>query len=380
MDRDGVSRREYLRSLAGVGTLLGAAGCAMPAGSRRIGTTEDADTGTMDSITTATPATDDTQRQAATAYTQVYRETVDSVVLLRVFDSFGRAGQGSGFVYDDRHIVTNEHVVTDAETVELRFNRGGWREPTVVGTDTYSDLAVLSVPDMPEVATPIPRIDSAPVVGQEVVTLGSPFGLEKSLSAGIVSGVNRTIPTAGNFTIPDAIQTDAAVNPGNSGGPLLTLDGEVAGVIRSTGGDNIGFAISAGLTERVVPSLIDTGEYAHPYMGVSLSMITPTIAEGNDLDITGGLLVVDVLNDGPAQGVLRGSDGETTVNGVEVPTGGDVIVRLGDRRITSMNELSSYLALRTSPGDTIPVGIIRNGQPRTVDLTLGRRPPPAQMA
>lgn len=379
MDRDEVTRRTYLRALAGVGTLVGTAGCALPAGSQAEAPNTAPDTASASS-TTATAAAGKTQKQAATAYTRIYRDTVDSVVLLRIFDSFGRAGQGSGFVYDDGYVVTNEHVVESAETVELRFNRGGWREPDIVGTDVYSDLAVLSVPDIPEAATALSRIDSPPVVGQRVAALGSPFGLEKSLSAGIVSGVNRTIPTAGDFTIPDAVQTDAAVNPGNSGGPLLTLEGEVAGVIRSTGGDNIGFAISTGLTERVVPSLIDTGEYAHPYMGISLSTITPTVAEANNLDITGGLLVVDVLPDGPAQGVLQGSDGETTVNGVDVPTGGDVIIRLGDRRITSMNELSSYLALETSPDETIPVGIIRDGQRRTVNLTLGRRPPPTQLS
>ncbi|MFB6177943.1 MAG: S1C family serine protease, partial [Halobaculum sp.] len=179
-----------------------------------------------------------------------------------------------------------------------------------------------------------------------------------------------------NFSIPDAVQTDAALNPGNSGGPIVTMDGEVAAVASSAGGENIGFGISAALSKRVVPSLIADGEFRHSYMGVGIREVTPTAAEVYELDNVGGLIVVSVVDGGPSDGVLQGATGQRTVRGIEVPTGGDVIVGIGDVTVEVQADLSNYLALETSPGDTVPVTVIRDGEEQTVDLTLGRRPQP----
>ncbi|WP_335998567.1 S1C family serine protease [Halorientalis halophila] len=313
--------------------------------------------------------------ESESVYTDVYRETIDSVVLLRVYGAAGRNGEGSGFVYDDGYVVTNQHVVANADRVRVRFTDGQWRTAAVVGTDAYSDLAVLDVPDVPASATPLSLIDGQVAVGQRVIAIGNPLGYTGSLTSGVVSGVDRSLPAPNNFRIPDAIQTDAPVNPGNSGGPLVTLDGRVAGVINSGGGDNIGFAISAALMRRVIPALIERGRYDHSFMGVSLTSVTPLIAEANDLPDADGVYIDAVRPDGPAGDVLEGSGGQSTrIDGVQVPVGGDVIVRMGEQRIQSQEALSTYLALVTSPGDTIPLEVIRDGSRTTVDLTLGERP------
>jgi S1-C subfamily serine protease len=298
----------------------------------------------------------------------VYQETIDSVVTIRVSGVGG--GQGSGWVYDDRHVVTNQHVVGDAPEAVVEFTNEQWTDGTVVGTDAYSDLAVLRVSSMPDRARALPLAAGDPPIGTPVVALGTPFGRESSVSAGIVSGVDRTLPARNNFSIPDAIQTDAPVNPGKSGGPLVDLDGTVVAVINS-GQRTLAFGISAALTRRVVPELITSGEYRHALMGVQLRTVVPPIAEANDLDRSSGVLVVEVRPDGPSAGVLRGSE---SADGV--PAGGDVIVAMDGQRIPLLGALSSFLALNTRPGDTIPVTVIRDGERTTVDLTLGVRPPP----
>jgi serine protease Do len=371
MSDEHLSRRRFV--LAAAGLSAGLAGCNAPS-TDRPRDSPDREREQLNVSARTTPA-------SSSAYTDVYRATIDSVVLVRVYDRSGSGGQGSGFVYDGDHVVTNQHVVDGADAVQVRFTDGTWREASVVGTDRYSDLAVLDVPDHPEQATPLPLAEGGVAVGQEVIAIGNPFGLSGSLSAGVVSGVGRAIPASAtadgpNFSIPNAIQTDAAVNPGNSGGPLVTLDGEVAGVINSGGGDNIGFAISAPLVRRVVPALIQRGDYDHTYMGVQLMNVTPRIAEVNDLVDATGVYIDDVVEGAPSDGVLEGSTGDRTVRGVSTPVGGDVVVSMGDRATPSRQELSTYLALSTSPGDTIPVGIVRDGRRQTVDLTLGSRPEP----
>ncbi|MFB6206330.1 MAG: S1C family serine protease [Haloglomus sp.] len=316
-----------------------------------------------------------TGAEGTSEYTEAYQATIQSVAVVRAYGPNGRSGQGSGFVYDG-HVVTNQHVVEGADTFEVGFAQQDWREGRVVGADVYSDLAVISVEATPDYATALSFVEREPSVGTEVLAVGAPFGLGQSASAGIVSGVDRSLPAANNFVIPDAVQTDAAVNPGNSGGPLVDLDANVVGVINSGGGDNIAFGISAALAQRVLPALIETGDYAHPYVGVALRPVTPVLAEGNDLSAVRGAYVDAVREGTPADGVLEGTTGSATVNNIEVPTGGDVIVRIDDRRIRTVNDLSIYLALETSPGEEIDVRIIRDGARRTVSLTLGERPQP----
>jgi serine protease Do len=189
-----------------------------------------------------------------------------------------------------------------------------------------------------------------------------------------VSGINRSIPAPTGFSIPDAIQTDAAVNPGNSGGPLMSLDGRIVAVINSGGGENTAFGISAALTQRVVPERIQTGDYDHAYMGVSFTDVTPEVAQANDTDDPRGLVVVDVVDGGPAEGVLQPSETIRIVDGERVPAGGDVILAIGGSEIMRSEDLASHLARQTRPGETVELTVLRDGTEQTVELGLGARP------
>jgi len=302
-------------------------------------------------------------------YTRVYRETIDGVVLVQP-----SRGQGTGFAYDSSHVVTNAHVVGTESEAEIRFQTGEWTTGTVVGTDPHSDLAVLDVGSLPTGVEPLSLADGQPAIGQEVVAIGNPYDLNGTVTTGIVSGVNRAIPAQTGFTIPDAIQTDAAVNPGNSGGPLVALDGDVVAVINSGGGDNIAFGISAALTARVVPSIIETGAYDHAYLGVSLAPVTPTIAAANDLSEPRGLLVVDTVAGGPSDGILQPSTDTERVDGRQVPTGGDVITAIDDEPVQTTEDLGSHLALQKRPGETTTLRVRRDGESTTVVVRLGVRP------
>jgi len=314
--------------------------------------------------------------------TQLYEDISASVAAVRIESAEG-AGGGTAWVYDAErnHLVTNEHVVRDTEEPFVWFNNRGWRDADIVGTDFYSDLAVLEVLDgMPEEATALPLVENPVPVGTQVVAIGNPFNLTGSFTSGVVSGRNRNIDTAGReFSIADGVQTDAALNPGNSGGPLVTRDAEVAGVVSAGQGDNVGFAISARMARQVVPELVETGEYRHSRMGVLITDVTPGIIEANGLDTTWGVYVIGTQTGLPADGVLQGSpDGaEETVRGRRVPVGGDVITALtnnGVRWPTPTTErLSAFLSLHTRPGDTIDVEIVRDGERRTVQLTLASR-------
>ncbi|WP_265110225.1 S1C family serine protease [Halosolutus halophilus] len=315
-------------------------------------------------------------------YTDVYEGIIDSVTQIRAFGvddpvtgEEGR-GQGSGFVIDDSHVVTNQHVVAGAEDVDLQYINGDWSSTRLVGTDYYSDLAVLDADHVPDAATPLSLDDERPVVGQQVVAIGNPYGLEGSMSAGIVSGVERTLsPPGRQFSFSDVVQTDAAVNPGNSGGPLVDLDGDVVGVVNATSGENIGFAVSATLASRVVPSLIADGTYEHPYMGIGLRTVDRLVAEANDLSAATGVIVTDVFaGEAAAAAGLRGSDETVERRGEPIPVGGDVILALDGAPIPDRHALSTFLALETSPDDTITVDYWRDGSEQSTTLTLGSRP------
>ncbi|WP_313695179.1 S1C family serine protease [Halorarum halobium] len=349
------NRREFLAA-AGTAAAGGLAGCV------RVGSSAGS------SGESATPDT-----------TTVYEATLPSVVGVLVYGPNGPVAEGSGFVGPDGVVITNEHVVADATDVRLRFEGNEWRGATVVGTDAYSDLAVLRPAERPESATPLPFVDTdpEPPVGTDVLAIGSPYGFDGSASEGIISGVDRLLPAPNEFQIADAVQTDAALNPGNSGGPLVTLDGDVVGVVSSAGGENVGFAISAALATRVVPALAAEGRYDHPYMGTSLLEVTPAVAETYDLADVGGVVVAEVLAGGPSEGVLRGADAETVTDGVAVPTGGDVIRGLNGDDVETMADLSNTLALDTGPDETVPVTVLREDEELTVDLTLGARPQPS---
>lgn len=312
-------------------------------------------------------------------YTRLYRETIPSVVSIYVTSRRGRGSQGSGFVYDSEgNIVTNQHVVGDLMSVDVRFSEGDWGTGRVVGSDVYTDLSVVRVDRLPDYADPLPVAGENPTPGRSVAALGNPLGLDGSITAGIVSGTNRSMSTRSGFAIPDVVQTDAPINPGNSGGPLITPEGEVVGVNRAKQGDNIGFAISAEIVNRVIPSLIKDGEHRHPYLKVKTVDVSPTVAEANGLEDTRGILIVDV-GSGPSSGVLRGCRWVKNVNGNEVPVGGDVITAIDGNEIRSHEELTRYLITETAPGETIDVSIIRENNEIEVQLTLGSRPYPRRI-
>ena len=375
MEETRLRRRSFLATV-GVVALGSVAGCTEPHAGPAYETSTD-------------PEIDRENMAEGSAFTDLYEATIDAVTQVRVFgvstpdDDRQRQGQGSAFVYDDDHVVTNEHVVRGGETVELQYTNGDWTSTDLVGTDYHSDLAVLEVDHVPDAADPLTLSERFPVVGQEIAAIGNPLGLEGTMTRGIVSGVNRSVPMPEeyvrddlDYSFPNAIQTDAAVNPGNSGGPLVDLDGEVLGVVNagSPHTDNIGFAISAALARRVVPALIDAGEYHHSFLGAISIPVNRTIAEANHLSEATGIIVVGVDSDGPAQGVLEVSDSSG-----QVPVGGDVIVAIDDEPIPDTHTLGTHLALETSPGDTVSLEVIRGrGRERvTVDLDLEARPQPS---
>jgi len=350
MSDHGPSRRRFLQAGA-LALTAGLAGCGSSPP-----TAQEGDGG---SATTTGPS----------PYTRVYRETIDSVLLVETDQ-----GSGTGWVYDETHVVSNAHVVGEATAVDLRTRDGSWYTGEVVGTDRNSDLAVIEAESLPDAATPLSLAETPATIGQEVVAIGNPFDLDGSVTTGVVSGTDRSIPAPTGFSIPDAIQTDAAVNPGNSGGPLMALDGRVVAIINSGGGDNIAFGISAALARRVLPALIETGSFEHSFLGVSVATVTPAVAEANGLAEPRGLLVVSIAPDGPVDGVLQPSEDAETVDGGRVPVGGDVLLAIDGTQTGTTEALGSYLALETRPGDTVSLTILRDGEERTVEVELGTRP------
>lgn len=375
MNQRGVSRR---RLLAATGSLLSVsvAGCVLQA-PEEVGSTQtssgDVDLGEFPEEFEA-PDGEITGPDVDSEETAVYDAVVDSVGAVEVQTPEGPAG-GTAWVYDDSYLVTNEHVIDPNNDPYVRFMNVGWREATLVGADAHSDLAVIEVESRPEQADPLPLVEEPKAVGTPVAAIGNPFELAGSFTTGVISGRNRNIRVPGReFSIADGIQTDAAVNPGNSGGPLITFDGDVVGVISAGQGENIGFAISAAMVDNVVPELIEHGDYDHSHMGIRLLDVRPAIIEANELPVSWGVYVHEVVDGGPSEDVLQGTTEREIVNGQEVLIGGDVIVRMDDWAIPDQERLSAFLALETDPGDTIEIEVIRDGDRETVSLTLGTRP------
>ncbi len=322
---------------------------------------------------------------AGVSLASVYDAVNPGVVNIRVYvQQAGMTGQGagSGFLIDDEgHIVTNDHVVSEADAVTVIFYDGTETRAEVVGGDPDSDLAVVRAEEVPEGALPLQLGQSADVKpGEWVVAIGNPFSLGSSMSLGIVSAVGRTIPTAETpFSIPQAIQTDAAINPGNSGGPLLNLDGEVVGVnaqIRSSTGANsgVGFAIPSDVVRLVAPALIDEGSYAWPWLGVRGGTVNLLLQEANDLDVQEGAYIAVVMEDGPAEEAgLRGASAEESLLGQEVPVGGDVVVEVDGEPVMDFADLLSYVAFK-QPEDEVTLTVLREGKRERITVTLTARP------
>jgi S1-C subfamily serine protease len=293
---------------------------------------------------------------------------------------------GSGFVYDDNgHIITNHHVVSGGgNRLDVTFPDGVVYRASLIGSDPSADIAVLYVEDVPkEKLLPLSLADSSNVrVGERVAAIGNPFGLSGSLTSGIVSGVGRQIPAQDDegFTIPDILQTDAAINPGNSGGPLLNIRGEVIGInsaIFSTTGQfaGVGFAIPSNTIAQIVPSLITTGSYQHPWLGVAGTDMAPGIADRLGLDEPRGFLVMDVVAGSPAEKAgIQSGDEDAVIDGIPMKLGGDVIIAIDNNTIRKIDDILAYVEIEKSVGDDLEIMILRDGQMMEVIATLAARP------
>lgn len=300
-------------------------------------------------------------------------------------EPYYQQGEGSGFVWDSEgHILTNDHVVAGASEVRVIFADGASLPAEVVGTDPGADLAVLKIDPQAHELVPVQLGDSdALKVGQMAVAIGNPFGLENTMTFGIVSALGRTIASGTSaFSIPEVIQTDAPINPGNSGGPLLDREGRVIGIntqIVSGSGSNagIGFAVPINIAKRVAPTLIEKGSFDYAWLGISGQTLSPEAAKVMDLpEGVKGALVLEVVKGGPADKAgLRGSNDKLIRNGVEYPLGGDVIISLDGKPVTGMDDLIRYLTKDLQPGDKVKLEVMRsNGNTTTVEVTLGKRP------
>jgi len=291
-------------------------------------------------------------------------------------------GTGSGFVIDEEgHIVTNNHVVAGAEEVEVTLGDGAVLSAKVIGTDPYNDLAVLKINAAAAELTPVELGTSANLrVGQRAIAIGNPFGLDRTLTVGVISSLGRIIERQGELPLGEAIQTDAAINPGNSGGPLLNSQGQVIGVntaIKSpTGGSvGIGFAVPVDTVKRVVPELIEKGYYAHPWLGFEAYSIVPRLVRGLDLPVQEGLLIARIYRNGPAHKAgLRGASKEVRIGNHIVGAGGDIITALNGTAVGSMEDLTIYLETKTRIGEGLTLTIWREGNEQQMEITVGERP------
>jgi serine protease Do len=294
---------------------------------------------------------------------------------------------GSGFVWDQQgHIVTNNHVVSGADQIQVTFSDGTIVPAKLVGADPDSDLAVIKVDVSADQLHPVTMADSTAIkVGQLAVAIGNPFGLEGSMSTGIISAVGRSLPadetSAQSYTIPDVIQTDASINPGNSGGVLVDSQGQVLGVtaaiespVRANAG--VGFAIPASIVKNVVPALINDGKYVHTWLGISGTTLIPDLAKEMNLNEgQRGALVEEVMPNSPAEKAgLKASDKQVTINGQNTNVGGDVITAIDNTPVVAMDDLIAYLAGSTKVDQKVTLTILRDGKEQKLDVTLAARP------
>lgn len=324
--------------------------------------------------------------------TSLYQQVSPGIVAIQVTSGQG-ASLGSGWIYDDQgHVVTNYHVVEGADSVEVDFMSGYKVYGDVVGTDLDSDLAVIKVEVPAEELHPVSLGDSSNLqVGQTVIAIGNPFGLNGTMTVGIISAMGRTLDSAHStpdgsfFTAGDILQTDAAINPGNSGGPLFDLNGQVIGVnraIRTTNftdtgepvNSGIGFAISVNVVKRVVPVLIAEGKYDYPYLGVtSMDDMSLTVIQALGLKSFTGAYVTSIVSGGPADkaGLKAGTEATNIPN---LLSGGDLIVAVDGQPIRRFDELLAYLIGNKSPGDTVVLTVLRGSDNMDIPVTLEKRP------
>ncbi len=323
----------------------------------------------------------------------LYRRVNPAVVYIEVLVQRGgglqRLSSGSGFMIDqDGYVVTNNHVVEGADALQVVLADGSvTKDVEIVGRDPYSDLAVIRVDVGPDSLVPLELGDSdALQVGQKVIAIGNPFGLQGTMTMGVVSAVGRTLTSqameGGNFSNPEIIQTDAAINPGNSGGPLVDSRGRVVGVntaIRSGTGVNagVGFAVPVNTVKRIVPRLIDEGVYEYPYLGITSDtrFTVAELAQLLDLPVDQGVLVTEVQpGTAAAEAGLQGGDREVEVMGQPVIAGGDIITAIDGEMLRTFDDLVAYLVSDTEVGQRVTLTVLRDGRELELSATLGERP------
>jgi S1-C subfamily serine protease len=296
----------------------------------------------------------------------------------------GGTATGSGFVIDSNgHILTNNHVIEGASKISVKLGASNRTYTAkVVGADPASDLALIEVSAPAGELHPLTLGHSNAVeVGDPVVAIGNPFGLDRTVTSGIVSALQRQIQAPNGFSIDNVIQTDAAINPGNSGGPLIDAEGEVIGInsqIETGGGSNgnvgIGFAIPIDTARAEIHQLETSGEVEHAYLGIEGGPITPQVAKALNLPVTEGAIVQSVVKGGPADKAgLKGGNTSVTIEGIEVKVGGDIITEIDGKKITSMNDVIEVVNSK-KPGEEVEVTVLRGGQTKTATVTLGDRP------
>jgi S1-C subfamily serine protease len=299
----------------------------------------------------------------------------------------GGTATGSGFLIDtEGHIVTNNHVVAEADKVEVKLGASDKTyNAEVVGTDPATDVALLKVDAPADTLHPLALGDSSEVeVGESVVAIGNPFGLDRTVTAGIVSAIQRQIQAPNGFSISHVIQTDAAINPGNSGGPLIDSQGRVIGInsqIQTGGGQGnvgIGFAVPINTASEVVEQLERNGEVKHAYLGINGGSITPDLAKALKLPVDEGVLVNEVVKGGPAdEAGLQGGDTSATIEGAQMRLGGDVITEVNGKKIGGMEDVINAVNA-ASPGEKMELTVDRDGESKTITVTLGVRPNSAE--
>ena len=334
-----------------------------------------------------------------TLVNQIYKADGDGVAFIEAdvsaqepqgFSPFGEpesegggTATGSGFVIDSEgHVLTNDHVVEGADSIRVKLGDSDTAHPAeVIGTDPATDVAVLKVDAPADQLHPLTLGRSGEMeVGDPVVAIGNPFGLDRTVTSGIVSALQRQIQAPNGFSISNVIQTDAAINPGNSGGPLINSDGEVIGInaqIQTGGGSGnigIGFAIPIDTVRADIEQLIETGEVEHAYLGISGSTITPDLAKAVNLPVKEGVLVQSVAKDGPAEdaGIEAGGT-SATIDGAKVSLGGDIITEVDGEKVSGMEEIVEIVD-DAEPGDELELTLLRDGQTKKATVTLGERP------
>jgi len=317
---------------------------------------------------------------------ELFEKSEESVVKIKV-ERIGSVtdtgGVGSGFVYDNLgHIITNAHVVDGASKATVTFLDGSQYSAEIIGEDKFTDIAVIKVSEKPRLLHPLQIGDSSLLrVGEQVAAIGNPFGLSGSMTSGIVSQMGRLMATPDTaFSIPDVIQTDAAINPGNSGGPLLNMKGQVIGIntaIQSiTGGNSgIGFAVPSNTVSKIVPVLIEDGKYHHPWIGITGQDIDPDLAQALQLKQAKGFMIITVVDGSPADKAgLKGRTITLEVGDKKYPAGGDIIISVDDKEVRKISDILIHLQREKSVGDTMVLGVLRDGEFLHITLELVERP------